>query len=365
MAVRATESGPRRPRRRRRWFALGAIGCGILAALLLGELALRIAGYSRTYLNPHQAFYQPDPRIGYIGKPDFEGRFQSAEFDAHIVQNAEGFRAVEHRSEAPHDHRLLVFGDSFVWGWGVSQGKVVTDRLAALLPEYDVRNYGVSGTGTLQQLVLFREFGAPRLTPGDVVVLVFFGNDFADCLSGRLHARVENGVVTVNDDVDELGGGLTDRVKNRLKDSSYLFNLIVCMSDRISARLRDPRGRRVADAGEGRPGRVVVRQCLAEFRDTCAAKGARLIVCWNPGQFEIGDSPATAEERAFEPPLREAFFAVTAELGLETLDLAESFHAEKRAHPDQRLTFEHDEHWCAAGHAVAADAIARRVRAAK
>jgi hypothetical protein len=52
---------------------------------------------------------------------------------------------------------------------------------------------------------------------------------------------------------------------------------------------------------------------------------------------------------------------VARDLGLETLDLAESFRAAKWERPDERLTFENDEHWRASGHVAVADAITRRV----
>ena len=57
---------------RRRWLLrLAAVGAGLLLAVLLGEIALRVVGYDRSYFNPLHSFHEPDPVIGHRGRPGF------------------------------------------------------------------------------------------------------------------------------------------------------------------------------------------------------------------------------------------------------------------------------------------------------
>ena len=134
-----------------------AVIFGTVVALLISESALRLAGYDRAYINPQASFHQPDARFGYIGKPDFSGRFHSPEFDVVIAHNKAGFRRHEAPLPAQEDHRsLFVLGDSFTWGWGVGQGKVYTDLIAQKFGDRLAgRNFGLSGTGTVQHAAIF------------------------------------------------------------------------------------------------------------------------------------------------------------------------------------------------------------------
>jgi carbamoyltransferase len=65
--------------------------------------------------------------------------------------------------------RVLVFGDSFTAGDGVSNGKRYTDVLEQKVPAVEVYNYGLSGTGTDQQYLAWREFA--REVDHDLVVI--------------------------------------------------------------------------------------------------------------------------------------------------------------------------------------------------
>ncbi|MEY4117342.1 MAG: hypothetical protein RLZZ116_670 [Planctomycetota bacterium] len=55
--------------------------------------------------------------------------------------------------------RVLVFGDSFTAGDGVSNGKRYSDVLESLLADTETYNFGLPGSGTDQQYLAWREFG--------------------------------------------------------------------------------------------------------------------------------------------------------------------------------------------------------------
>lgn len=55
--------------------------------------------------------------------------------------------------------RILLFGDSFTAGDGVSNGQRFGDQLEGLIPNLQVFNFGLPGTGTDQHYLAYREFG--------------------------------------------------------------------------------------------------------------------------------------------------------------------------------------------------------------
>jgi lysophospholipase L1-like esterase len=356
-------SGPARPSSRRRTalFAIIAVVLGVLMGGVLCEVGLRIGGYTRSYFNPLGSFHQPDALIGFRGKPNFTGRFRTSEFDAMIAHDANGFRRQEHQnSRAGSRHKVLIFGDSFTWGWGVSQGEVFTDQMSLLMPGYYVMNFGLDGTGTLQQLRLFEAYGEDQVAPGDTVLVMFFGNDFSDNLYGLLHAEVRDG------QVQRVGPTKQIRAKglgDTLKDSSYFINLVVYAADRITAAIKRRAAShraQLASADPQSPELVALRYCLSEFQRTCAARGARFVAAYIPQQGELGEDVTRSSDRALaEAALRQAFFSSAAALNIPTIDLLPAFLEAKRNDRSDRLTFPRDEHWNEHGHAVAAQAIAR------
>lgn len=351
---------PTQPAPRSRWlYRLVAVGAGLLVALLVGEIALRVAGYDRSYFNPLHSFHEPDPLLGHRGRPGFEGRFRRPEFDVVVAHDELGFRRHEHaRPRAPGDGTVFVFGDSFTWGWGVDQGEVFTDQLGLRLPGHAVLNFGLNSSGTAQQYLLFEKHGPDRLAPGDHVVVMFSNNDFSDNAGGLLDIRVEKGEVLCRGPRERFGLGL----KDTLKDLSYLFNFAAYTFDRWKATRQ--RGRALDAApqlGETSPEIVITRHYLQAFRDACAKEQVNLWVAYVPGQAEMRESPpeggpALAAEQAF----RAAFFACAKSLGLKTIDLLPAMVAARGE--GERLTFLHDEHWNARGHACVADILARVLR---
>jgi hypothetical protein len=110
--------------------------------------------------------------VSYLGGPDRGA----------IRINSLGLRGPDVALEKPDGVvRVLVFGDSFVFGVGVDEEHLFTTQLSHLLNasgtgSYEVVNMGVSGYSTDQEYLLLEERGL-RLHP-DVVLLVACDNDF-------------------------------------------------------------------------------------------------------------------------------------------------------------------------------------------
>jgi carbamoyltransferase len=121
--------------------------------------------------------FQYHPVFGYTFIPGLKARIEH-EGGGYLVQvNQAGFRS--HRefqaAKPPGVYRILVFGDSFTAGDGVSNRDRYTDILESLLPNTEVYNFGLSGTGTDQQYQIWREF-APAIEYDLAVMAVQYDN---------------------------------------------------------------------------------------------------------------------------------------------------------------------------------------------
>jgi len=156
--------------------------CAVLAATLvafvaLGELGLRLAGYSAPI------WYQADRRLGWSLRPNTAGWF-TKEGRSYVQINPDGFRDRVHAPGKPAGvYRVAVVGDSAVEGFQVKLEATFWAQLPQRLrgcpalrgAEAEVMAFGVSGFGTAQQYLML-ESAAMRYRP-DLVLLAFAAND--------------------------------------------------------------------------------------------------------------------------------------------------------------------------------------------
>lgn len=109
---------------------------------------------------------------------NYEGRIANYCFDVKYKFNSYGARDKE-RSTTGKD-RTLIFGDSFVEGWGVDQDKIIAAQLEKISGK-EVLNFGISGSGfaVLNEYLLYKDF-ASKFEHDSVIVGLTIGNDFAD-----------------------------------------------------------------------------------------------------------------------------------------------------------------------------------------
>jgi hypothetical protein len=151
---------------------------GLLVGTLLCEIGLRLGGVS--YPN----FYQFDGDLGSSLRPGAEGWWQR-EGQAFVRINSAGLRDREHVLSKPdHTLRIAVLGDSYAEAvqmpmedafWSVLERELKDcPKLESWIPE--VINFGVSGYGTAQELLMLRH-RVWSYSP-DIVILAFVtGND--------------------------------------------------------------------------------------------------------------------------------------------------------------------------------------------
>lgn len=115
--------------------------------------------------------FQHHPVFGYHFVPDLRARVQHESGGYLVRTNRAGFRSERQfeRERSAGRFRILVFGDSFTAGDGVSNRARYTDVLETLVPDVEVYNFGLPGSGTDQQYLIWREIG--RHFEHDLVIL--------------------------------------------------------------------------------------------------------------------------------------------------------------------------------------------------
>src|ERR1700693_386562 len=121
-------------------------------------------------------FWQYDARYGWGNIPGAAGAFRSFGFDSRVTINERGHRGpLIPFARTPGHKRLVIIGDSYVWGYGVNDGEMFTALVPNLLPGAEVVNMSVTGYSTDQELLVYQDEGYQY--NADWVVLVFCMND--------------------------------------------------------------------------------------------------------------------------------------------------------------------------------------------
>jgi hypothetical protein len=101
--------------------------------------------------------YTHHETIGWWHLPNLYARIPLGGTFHNVKTNSSGMRSTrEYPLEKPPGRTRVVFlGDSYTAGDGVSNAQRFTDLLEARFPNLDAMNFGLNGTGTDQQLLIF------------------------------------------------------------------------------------------------------------------------------------------------------------------------------------------------------------------
>ena len=154
---------------------------GIIIGLVVVEAGLRILGIQ------YPLFYDYDPYMGIKLRPGAKG-YWTTEGKGFVSINSDGLRDREHPVSHPANTlRIAVLGDSYAEALQVNQPEAFWAIMGQELQKCDrlrgrkveVINFGVSGFGTTQELLMLRH-KVWKYSP-DVVLLAFTtGNDVSD-----------------------------------------------------------------------------------------------------------------------------------------------------------------------------------------
>ena len=170
-------------------FRIGAIVLGVAFAALVLEVGLRLSGI---WIGRHSdtmfTLLEHDEVLGWRMRRNLRTEVDLVDVERiPVASNSVGFWDDEWRRERARDAcRVVLLGDSFTWGMGVSRDLRFGDRAAALAG-WESLNFGVPGYGADQSLLVWREEAA-SFAP-DVVVLTVYQNDYADDLHEVRYGR--------------------------------------------------------------------------------------------------------------------------------------------------------------------------------
>ena len=345
-----------------RWVPVVMIAVSLLVAFVLGEALLRIIGYEVPFLNALRSFHTSDPVLGVRGRPSFEGRFHKpGQWDIRVVHDEKGFRRQEYAADpATCTRRIAVFGDSYVWGYGVDQGECFTDQMSLLMPECCIQNYGISATGTAVHLTVFETEVMDELQEGDAVVLTFYSNDFRDNIGVGFGGggRQVYGVIE-GDRVVRMPPSrpLMNPVKDFMKEWSYIYNIVSFVWDRRKATAPEAHARE-APPERGGASVIVTEYFLAEFKRQCDERGLRFLFVYIGDPADYCDYPGRGDaDRKLAETYRAFVNEYMASLNIEYLDLRPYYEKALAESPGQRLTLIQDCHWTADLHQRIAEAL--------
>ncbi len=174
--------------RRNGWYAGAALSIGMILALVLLEVGLRLVAIPAVEVHrrapvtfeDHRRFFTYDPELGWRGRSNVKGSFSGWEFTTHVHLNELGFRTHRLRhTKQPTQYEILLLGDSITWGYGVEEGERYSDflekELATLGVSTVINNVAVPGYDTGLELLLYRQLKG--LSCPDVVAIGLYAND--------------------------------------------------------------------------------------------------------------------------------------------------------------------------------------------
>ena len=124
-----------------------------------------------------RSIFQYHPTYGFRFIPGVKARIPHESGGYLVRANAAGFRSDREfiASRTPGRRRVLVFGDSYTAGDGVSNGARYSDLLEQHVPGIEVYNYGLPGTGTDQHYLVCADV-APGVDHDLVIIAVLVEN---------------------------------------------------------------------------------------------------------------------------------------------------------------------------------------------
>jgi hypothetical protein len=180
---------PRKPSRRRKLLFLAVYGLFLVLLLaVVGEVAVRLMGFRPFRIQnvdikvePGGRFFTPHPRLGYTQLP---GAFKVTLGDKYSFNATHGADTLRVTHPIPTDAatgkakpEIWIHGCSYTHGWSLNDSNTYPWLVQEKMPEYEVRNFGVNGYGTLHSLIQFREELAKGRKPKVVVVAYAWFHD--------------------------------------------------------------------------------------------------------------------------------------------------------------------------------------------
>lgn len=334
-----------------------------LLYLLLAVSALLVAAeYLCRWLVPHWLPFQEDRSIVWRYDPDFgwsqrpnlkEALVRYPQFQIQVSTNTMGLRDQEYPLERTGKKRMLVLGDSFVWGFGVQGPERFTEILEQRHPDWEIINAGTSGYGTDQEYLYYLKKG--QAFKADVVVLLLYYNDFEN--NFRREQYFYSKPYFTLDDKGQLqvhnqpvpAATLSQRLNHHIETQTVMIRRLVGLGVLIQHAVMKP----FMNEGDLR-----YTGGFTQFRDSheitdALLRALKTAVEANGSQFVVFASP-------IRPGLKRNLEELTQDGSWNYLNLDPYIDGK-----EAQLLIPGDEHWNAAGHGLVADVMENYLREKK
>lgn len=162
----------------------------LLVAFLCVEVLVRI------FAPQERGLFIADPYIRTIHKPNVETIRKTVEYESRMKTNSQGFVGEDFSlAKGENTYRIATLGDSFTEAFDVDLDKSYSSLLEKTLDsasgelDYQVYNFGVSGSASTHELLTYKHY-ASVYQPDIVIWQIYLGNDLADDL--LLRSNIES-----------------------------------------------------------------------------------------------------------------------------------------------------------------------------
>jgi lysophospholipase L1-like esterase len=345
-----------------------AIGFGILFALLIAEGAVRLAGTALCYpiACASASLEHIDASLGNLPSPHSEGYLVGPDFTITTHINGDSLRDRDVGPKMPGTRRIMVYGDSFTWGWGVADDQTIPRQLEMAIQAgnsacpTDVVNAGEFAWGPAQSLALYDKLD--RSYSPDVVVLAVIGGDVLRNGDRYMKLLWPDGPYGAGDSLaSTVVRGVHNTLAGRLQLYLALSNAFAripglrAATFRLGLRPTDDAG---GDVGSSPNDPALVegarrtQQVLARWRETAQQRGEVFALALLPEKAD-----ATLGEASENVALAKLIDTARAE-HIPTIDVFGAVAAGGGA----ALYFPHDGHPTPGGDAVIAGDLARQLQ---
>jgi len=373
--------------RSRSVFCLGR-AFGLLIGVLFALALIEIAGRLALGFDPLPGWAQDfNNRVGYELRPHQQYIYasKSGEFEIEVRHNARGLHDVDHALAKPDGvYRILILSDSYGHAREVPLDQNFARQLETLLnasaPDglrYEVINAGRFGLGTTQEYLYYVTEGR-HYNPDAVLLGFYVGNDVLDNHAPLIAAwngteSVEFPYFSPDGTLHQPGMAVRRRGLSWLRQNLYLVNTLAGGPPPERVEVGDPntltgRALRVPMGVYLPPDTIwqaawdVTDLALGRLQAAVEQEGAKFGVFIIPDRRQLYDvdwqaalaklpdlDPASLDRERPTQTVRDLLAA----RGIPALDLLEPFRA-----AEERLYFQIDGHWNAAGHRLAAERLA-------
>jgi hypothetical protein len=332
-------------------FRLAAIGLSLIAAVVIGEVALRVMnmGFGNSPMEPDPVLHHVHPKNYSFIQQHPSGELGGFEIEYNSEGRVYRGRSAGNSEPVNTDCRIALMGDSFVEAGQVPFAESFAGRLEAASPGCAVRDYGTRSYSPAIYLVQWTRVIAPW-KPTHVFVLVF-GGDVREDVSYLESATIdEHGFPTAIHGPDD--GWLVSQLRR-----SYVARFVRMVSQRADWAWTH-RGEDQWTIGgiveEHPEWSGPTPRLIEELNRRVSANGGSLTVMVVPSRYRMmGDGKIPVGNDLHDTVGRWA-----AERQIDFLDLNTPFERESRA--GKALFFLQDIHFTSEGHRVVAEAIARQ-----